>query len=424
MPCSVTATETLVSDRGKSIRLDEVDIDRDPLMVPPCGHALTMSTLDEMVDLGRYYQEQKDESSGSVLYVGLRELHGSPSDNVVCVECSRPIGAPFFRYGRLNKHSQLFHHMQGFRKTQMSGNKQRHENASRCLSQAKNTLLQAVTKTKAPPCLVSTRSIDKRVTVQDGVLIGDLGEIAPLYHIPWRHQSVWKDAIKPAMDALTYFGQSLVEQSPIKDLTTLLVQKSSSLGQGSQWARRRNTPTVSSQNRSFSPTDEELSQVIRTLGLEGAVRMDEDVKLCNIRSSSLVLSSILDLAVEAMKAAGVVDSGWYWFVGDLIDCCQLYNSQHKKMALDCGQVSTASIAGEMVLEGYYQKVRWMFEKPLGGMGSSKEFGQALQNLEQAFRAEVSEQKDDELGPEHERMIVRLREGMTAMLQKQMQQHEE
>ncbi|KAF8943514.1 hypothetical protein BGZ47_005375 [Haplosporangium gracile] len=422
--CSETATETLVSDKGRDIRLAEVDIDRDPLMVPPCGHALTVSTLDEMMDLGRYYQEQKDESSGSVLYVGLRELHGSPSDEVVCVECSQPIGASFFRYGRLIKHSQLLHLMQRFRKTQMSGNKQRCEDASRSLSQAKDALLQNMTKTTAPPCPVSTRSIDRRVTVQDGVLVGDLGEIASLYHISWRHQSVWKKAIEPAAIALAFFGQSLVEQSSIKDLTTLLVQKSLPLGQGSQWPRRRSAPTLASQNPPFSPTDEELSQVIRTLGLEDAVRTDEDVKLCNIGSSCLILSSILDLAVEAMQAAGGVDSGWYWFVGDLIDCYQLYNSQHKKMALDCGQASTASIAGEMVLEGYYQKVRWMFEKPLGGMGSSKKFEQALQNLEQAFRAEVSEQRDDDLGPEHEQILVRLGEGMMALLQKQKQQHEE
>lgn len=48
--------------------------------------------------------------------------------------------------------------------------------------------------------------------VWDGVLVGDLGENASLYHIPWRHQLAWKEAIKPTEDTLAFFGQSLVER--------------------------------------------------------------------------------------------------------------------------------------------------------------------------------------------------------------------
>ena len=419
----MTAIETLVLDSCEIIRLNEVDADRDPLMVPPCGHALTLSTLDDLMDLGSYYQEQKNESSGSVSYVGLKELPSGPSGEVICSECAQPIGALFLRYGRSIKHTQLLHLMERFHKKQMADNNQRCAGLIESFARAKDSLWQSLSKAKASPRPVSTRSIDRRVTVQDGVLIGDLGEIASLYHIPWRHQSIWKEAIKPAEDALAFFVQSLLERSPIMDLTALLVRKLSPLGQGSHGSKRKNTPALSSQSPHFSPSDEELSQAIRTLGLEDAFRTDEDVTLYDAGSSSLILSGIFRLAVEAMHAAGV-ESGWYWFIGDLIDCCQLYNLQYKKMALDCGDTSTASIAGKLVLEGSFRKVHWLAERPLSGTGSTKEYMKALQELEQVFRAELSEQRCDDPGRVHEWALDGLEEKVMALLQGAMLQHEE
>ncbi|KAG0071814.1 hypothetical protein BGZ89_009347 [Linnemannia elongata] len=371
------AIETLVSDRCETIRLDEVDLDRDPLMVPPCGHALTLSTLDDLMELGRYYEGQKDESSGSVCYVGLKELPDRPSDEVACSECTQPIGASFFRYGRSVKHTQLLHLMERLHKKQMTNNNQ-------------------------------------RFTMQDGVLIGDLGEIASLYHIPWRHQSIWKEAIKPAEDALAFFGQSLVERS---------VRQSSPLSQSSQRSERKNAPALSYQSPPFSPSEEELSQAIRTLSVKDSVRADEAIMLHNAGCSSLILSSVLRLAMQAMHAVGV-ESGWYWFVGDLIDCCQLYNLQYNKMALDRGETSTASIASKMVLEGFYRKADWMTERPLGGMGSTKDYMKAVQELEQAFRAELSEYRGDDLGGTREWALVGLEEKVMALLQGATLQHEE
>ncbi|KAF9140837.1 hypothetical protein BGX30_005908 [Mortierella sp. GBA39] len=421
--CSKTAIETLVFDRCETIRLDEVDVDRDPLMVPPCGHALTLSTLDNLMDLGCYYQEQKDESSVSVSYFGLKELPGGPSGEVGCSECARPIGALFLRYGRSIKHTQLLHLMERFHRKQMADNNQHCARVAESFARAKGAWLQNLSKAKASSRPASTRSIDRRVTVQDGVLVGDLGEVASLYHIPWRHQSIWKEAIKPAEDALAFFGRSLVERSPIVDLTALLVRKSSPLSQGSQRSQRRNALAISPQSPPFFPSDKELPQAIRTLGLEDAVRADEDVTLYDVGSSSLILSRIFGLAVEAMHAAGV-ESGWYWFVGDLIDCCHLYNLQYKKMALDCGDTSTASIARKMILEGFIRKVHWMKERPLGGTESTKEYTKALQELEQVFRAESSEWCGDDLGEAHEWALAGLEEKVMALLQVTTLQREE
>ncbi|KAF9548777.1 hypothetical protein EC957_005711 [Mortierella hygrophila] len=421
--CSETASETLVFDRCETIRLDEVDADRDPLMVPPCGHALTLSTLDDLMDLGRYYQEQKDESSGSLSYVGLKELTGGPSGEVVCSECARPISALFLRYGRSVKHTQLLHLMGRFYKKQMADNNQHCARVTESFARAKGALLQSMSKAKASPRPVSTRSIDSRVTVQDRVLVGDMGEVASLYHIPWRHQSIWKEAIKPAEDALAFFGRSLVERSPIMDLTALLVRKSLPLSQGSRRSQRKKAPGISPQSPPSSPSDKELSQAIRTLGLKDAVRADEDVTLYDVGSSSLILSSIFGLAVEAMHAAGV-ESGWYWFVGDLIGCCHLYNLEYKKMALDCGDTNTASIASKMILEVFIRKVHWMKERPLGGTESTKEYTKALQELEQVFRAESSERCGDNLRGAHEWALTGLEERVMALLQVTTLQREE
>ncbi|KAG9064778.1 hypothetical protein KI688_003037 [Linnemannia hyalina] len=421
--CSETVIETLVFDRCETIRLDEVDVDRNPLMVPPCGHALTLSTLDDLMDLGRYYQEHKGELSGSVSYAGLKELPGVPNGEVVCSECAQPIGALFLRYGRSVKHTQLLHLMERFHKKQMADNNQHCAKVTESFARAKGALFQSLSKAKASPRPVSTRSIDRRVTVQDGVLVGDLGEVASLYLIPWRHQLIWKEAIKPAEDALAFFGRSLVERSPIMDLMALLVRKSSPLSQGSQWSQRRNAPAIPPQSPPFSPSDKELFQAIRTLGLEDAVRADEDVTLYDVGSSSLILSSIFALAVEAMDAAGV-ESGWYWFVGDLIDCCHLYSLQYKKMALDCGDTSAASIASKMILEGLIRKVHWMKERSLGGTESTKEYTKALRELERVFRAESSERCGEDLGGAYDWALAGLEEKVMALLQVTTLQREE
>lgn len=392
-------------------------------MVPPCGHALTMSTLDGMMDLGRYYQEQEDELSECLSYVGLKELTNGPREKALCLECSKPIGASFLRYGRPIKHAQLLLLMDAFRKKHNSDNKKRCEEAIESLSQAKDGLLKGLTKFKAPLCPVLTRSVDKRVMVQDDVLVGDLGEIASLYHIPWRHQSLWKEAIKPVEDALAFFGQSLAKRSPVKGTASLVALKPSPLVQDSQRPQGRSATAHFSKNPPPQPTYEELSQAIRTLDLEDIVRPDKNVKLSDVESSSLILSSVFVLAVEAMHAAGV-ESGWYWFVGDLIECCRLYSSHHKMLALQCGQSNTASIAGEMVLKGFSRKVRWMTERNLGGMRSPEEYRHALVELERAFYAEMTEQLDAKLGEVHDRLLDGLEEDMMVLLEGAKLPHEE
>ncbi|KAF9145691.1 hypothetical protein BGX30_007529, partial [Mortierella sp. GBA39] len=87
-----------------------------------------------------------------------------------------------------------------------------------------------------------------------------------------------------------------------------------------------------------------------------------------------------------MKAAGA-ETGWFWFVGDLIKCCQAFKYHHRTMALKYNFTEIASTTSQMVLEGFLREVRWMTKRPHGGMRSSEEYRQALQELKQAFSAE-------------------------------------
>lgn len=66
--------------------------------------------------------------------------------------------------------------------------------------------------------------------------------------------------------------------------------------------------------------------------------------------------------------------------------------------------------------GVLSKVRWMKERPLGGMRPNEEYLQALQKFKQESSEEGSEQWVGGRGTVLEWMLERMDEGMTALLQ--------
>ncbi|KAK3835607.1 MAG: hypothetical protein J3R72DRAFT_526494 [Linnemannia gamsii] len=212
--CSKATSLTTVFARNGTLRLHEVDLHNEPILVPPCGHPLTVSTLDSLIHLDEYYQKQLNESSGFESNNSVKDLNAGPRQQVYCSICSEPIGASFLRYGRPIKHTQLLSMMQGFRmshfKKQWIEDRNRGMDIIESLVSAKDRLVSALGNTKVIRCPDPPQSTGRRVRVQDGVSIGDLGCIASLYQIPWKHQTEWAAAITPAKDMLALLGYSRV----------------------------------------------------------------------------------------------------------------------------------------------------------------------------------------------------------------------
>ncbi|KAF9126822.1 hypothetical protein BGW39_006326 [Mortierella sp. 14UC] len=431
--CCKSTSTTEVLDRTRILRLDEMDLNNDPILVPPCGHPIAVSTMDALMYLDGHYQKQLDESLGTESYVALKALQDGfcARPQVNCNVCLEPIGSSFLRYGRPVKHKRLYLLMQEFRRThfrkQCIDDQKRAMDAVNSLDAAEDGLLSAIAKFKAPPCPAQPQLTGRRIRVQDGVLVGDLGGITSLYKIPWRHQTAWEAAITPAKDILALLGQSPVERTPLKEVATILASKSQALGPGSPWKRMDPYGLPSQDTRSSSnssPTKEDMSQAVRILGLEHILgprgQYVKQRQLTNTNLLSRIAIHVFKLAFSAMDAASA-ESGWFWFLGDLVECCQAFYYGFKTTALlKHGHQSSdmASIAAQLVVMGFGEKLSCLTARPLGGKQSNEEFQQALEEIEQAFLAEVNEQRrDGGFGVKHEVKISRIEKEMEVLVQR-------
>jgi hypothetical protein len=141
---------------------------------------------------------------------------------------------------------------------------------------------------------------------------------------------------------------------------------------------------------------------------------------------SVTLGQVLRLALRAMETAGA-ESGWFWFLGDLIECYQTFNHGfNNAVILKSGRLSSENVSStaELALEGFSNKLGWLTARPLGGKQSNEEFQQAVDETEQAFLAEVIEQRrDGGLGVHHEVVISKIEKEMKVLIERVRRQGE-
>ncbi|KFH66126.1 hypothetical protein MVEG_08227 [Podila verticillata NRRL 6337] len=104
--CKDPKTMGMEVDMIMMASLGETDVDDDPILVLTCGHALTMTTLDGMMEMSNYYEQESDPATGNTLYTAKLPLPGSEVKQVPCPSCRKPI-MRLLRYGRRIKDAQL-----------------------------------------------------------------------------------------------------------------------------------------------------------------------------------------------------------------------------------------------------------------------------------------------------------------------------
>ncbi|KAG0067610.1 hypothetical protein BGZ92_005099, partial [Podila epicladia] len=104
--CKDPKTMAMQVDMIMMATLGETDVDDDPILVLSCGHALTMTTLDGMMEMGTYYEQKMDPTTENTLYVARLALPGNEVKQVSCPSCRNPI-MQILRYGRRIKDAQL-----------------------------------------------------------------------------------------------------------------------------------------------------------------------------------------------------------------------------------------------------------------------------------------------------------------------------
>lgn len=100
--CSDTIKELQVDFiMGESY--DEIDLNEDPVILPRCGHLVTRSNMDGILDMGRHYDIDED---GRVLAIKSASLPFSSEDMHTCPTCRGSL-RDLSRYGRIVRRALL-----------------------------------------------------------------------------------------------------------------------------------------------------------------------------------------------------------------------------------------------------------------------------------------------------------------------------
>ncbi|KAK5808427.1 hypothetical protein F5H01DRAFT_352070 [Linnemannia elongata] len=318
--CKDPQAMNMLVDFVEGKTLGEVDVDKDPLLVPTCGHAFTMTNFDGMMEMSKYYEERFDRDAETSIFVDKLSLPGEQVSQICCSMCRKPI-LEFLRYGRRVKYSQLSMRNKKHIQAQAADIQQAQDDlkvARIRVVQARDEFMKELDKFKAepkeePPAR-DVRTLGRPPNADD-IFPGSNYERIAVYELPKEQENAWKKLVKPLSKMFgTYKGiNDTANNSPNKRLFEAAV---SHLYRNKA---RENTLLDAAVGDANGPTTDEI---IQTCILECGLQADGHggssfVESLQERTNILLL--ILDEALAALDKAGP-SSGWFWFVEDLLQC--------------------------------------------------------------------------------------------------------
>ncbi|KAF9203483.1 hypothetical protein BGZ49_006383 [Haplosporangium sp. Z 27] len=311
--------------------LSEIDVDEDPILVLACGHILTMTSLDGMMDMKSYYIANEDPKTGEVEYIGKRDLPGEEVSQVPCHLCRKPI-IELRRYGRRIKYAQLSLRLKKHQVSQgkiMKDALQAFQVAQVLVEEGQLEFLKAILRVEdeanSEPPSANQRNLGKYTDYATFPNSSFLN-ISNAYHIPKDHEKLWRRLLRPVSDCFVTFKKiyAKANKSPSKQvfdaafshLYRIKAGKSHSLSDGAE-------------EQGVSMSEEEyaaISSTIQSCVLECGLPRDGHSGSSHVESlheMTNVLILVLAQAFEVLKEVGS-SSGWYWFVEDLFQCAGVY----------------------------------------------------------------------------------------------------
>ncbi|KAF9966742.1 hypothetical protein BGZ70_001435 [Mortierella alpina] len=319
--------KTMLVDMILQESLGEIDVDQDPILHLPCGHALTMSSLDGMMEMSEYYAGDTDPNTGLIAFKSKKPLPDGLTKQASCHLCRKPI-VGLLRYGRRVKYAQLTERKQKFQLAQVALMAKAQDQllvAKASTEQHQVTFLQSIKKTKAEirpdPPEPRTRKLGKFAKKSKPFPNSEFLELSKVYGIPEAHEAAWKTLLKWPMEAFRQFLDLALSalRSPTRQLFEAAV---------SHLYRAKTSPTMHrSQNRRSSGQSPELaSDVIQACILECGLPLDGQVGSSYVDSLHGLTNVLLVVLAQAFAAFSDVEasSGWYWFIEDLLTCAMAY----------------------------------------------------------------------------------------------------
>ncbi|KAI9241316.1 MAG: hypothetical protein BYD32DRAFT_66872 [Podila humilis] len=383
--------------------LGETDVDDDPILVLTCGHALTMTTLDGMMEMSNYYEQESDPATGNTLYTAKLPLPGSEVKQVPCPSCRKPI-MRLLRYGRRIKDAQLSMRLkkyQIFQENTMVEAKGRFDVARIQVESSHDGFMLTLSRISAdrwpdPPKL-SLRKLGKYGKESDAFPHTNFSAIAEIYGIPPEHRALWVKHIQPLAGVIKELNtiNKKATKSPTKQLYEAAVSRL-------YWLRTSANGPVPDADGNTSgavPPDEHADPdaMIQACIVECGLPADGNggssyVESLAEKTNALLL--ILSEASAAMESIGPM-TGWYWFVEDLRNCCLVYTELTMEAALKGHFDRRVAYSRVTLLDILCSQVRWLGLRPLPTDEAAREARlKRVDSLEEQFLEEVEELKEN------------------------------
>ncbi|KAK9765033.1 hypothetical protein K7432_006968 [Basidiobolus ranarum] len=341
----------------------EVDLNNDPILVLSCGHALTMSSMDGVMEMKDYYVGLVDENFGTTIFTSLCPLPGKEVKQMSCHICREPI-AEILRYGRRIKYAQLGMRSKKYLRQQINLGRQ-----ARLALQKTESLLELkqaefiallsrdtaypqdvapqIRELRAPPC--ELRCIPEALFLN----------IADIYKLPPEHQAHWIRYIRPAVSSYRKF-RKINEKACNAPSRQLFEASVSHLFRGMMLNPLDEFDNLPSQETKLA------SEVIDVCILECGLSADGFDGSSFIESLQEMINVLLLVDYQATRALHKVGiaSGWYWFVDDLNECIHLYLDRIIVIAKEKKYDRHLAYARLAMMDVLCKKIQLLGKKPI------------------------------------------------------------
>ncbi|KAG0001862.1 hypothetical protein BGZ79_004031 [Entomortierella chlamydospora] len=372
--CKDPATMSMLVDVIMRQTLEEIDIEEDLILELSCGHALTVASLDGMMEMNQYYENEMDKKTGIVTFTGKKDLPSGEVPQVACHLCRKPITS-LHRYGRRIKVAQLSQRCKKFQITQakfISDAKRAFDVARVRVEENETKFLESLLRHLPEPCEVPPEASTRLLGKTDGTRYfpnTTVDDLTKVYNIPKEHEEAWKKHIHPVLSSLTAFRNINKKVSPTKQLFDAAV---------SHLYRIKVAPSY----------DANQGQVTQPLYPEHATTVSDVVQACILEcglprdghSGSSFVDSIQERAnvliflitkvgsvisrLDKNNAKSGTNSGWYWFMEDLLLCARVHVEKLQTTAREGKRDRTAAYASVMRMDLIIKTVQLIASKPL------------------------------------------------------------
>ncbi|KAF9975512.1 hypothetical protein BGZ73_000816 [Actinomortierella ambigua] len=363
----------MVVDLIMQAPLSDVDVCEDPILVPSCGHALTMSTLDSLMEMNNYYKGDADPNTGTVSFVQTKTLPNHEVPIVGCPSCRAPISG-LMRYGRRIRHSQLVMRLKKFEISQDADAISAETNFTVAQAEIEKATPSFLKKLLTPSPTSSKSSSDKKKDlprplgkVPKGSMFpnSDVRTLVHSYGILSKNEMAWKELIKPALEVLKAFDK-IREKAAVSPGRRLYEASVAHLYRFKSEvfyvdSAENGSTTVQWQQ---GQTEQMMAECARECGLSPDGQSGSSL-VRSIQGRFNVMQVILHAAQQVLehKSSGGINSGWYLFVEDLIQCCLAHARIQRDTASKGNYPRIETYANMSLLDVYYRQMQWIGLRP-------------------------------------------------------------